>query len=528
MPAKPIQGRPEISLAVPPDTFLPLPDKSPKGRLVVVSNRGPSPGKQSPKGGLAVALEETLRTTGGMWFGWSGRAAEDQGVECTAQRGYELASINLTRAQVAGYYECFANGALWPLFHGRTDISSFENEDYRVYREVNSLFAERLSSCLRPDDTVWIHDYHLIPLGGFLRRLVPTVRIGFFLHVPFPQGDLLSTLPCAGELLRDLTQYDLVGVQTQNDLRNLKAAFQRIGAARVDDGELLHEGRRFSVGSFPIGIDGRHFAALASSGPARRLIARLQGAFDASTLIVGAERLDYSKGLVHRFRAFEMLLKAEPELRGSVTLVQIAAPSRENVPDYLAIRRELETLSGRINALHAHLDWVPLRYFNQAFSQTRLAALFRLSRVGLVTPLRDGMNLVAKEYVAAQDADDPGVLVLSRFAGAAEQMTEALIVNPHDREAMAAAMKAALVMPLEERQRRWRALARGVWEDDVHAWSHNFLERLTAPAAARTEPVLPAVTGAGVAAEARTPAAGRPVAAIAKGMSRSNHHARTR
>lgn len=451
-------------------------------RIVIVSNRVPKPeAAEIDTGGLAIGLRQVLEETGGLWFGWSGRISEAPNRTPSLQHTapFALATIDLCEREHAGYYAGFANRSLWPLLHGRVDLMRFDAAEWATYRSVNDTFACKLVSLLRPRDHVWVHDYHLILLGQSLRRLGVDAPLGFFLHVPFPAPDVLSALPCHEDLIRALSAYDLVGFQTENDLHNFhEFVIQRLGGSVSDAGTVQACGRQFRTGTFPIGIDAERFSALAESREVEKLCRHMQPCFGDSKGIVGVDRLDYTKGLLHRLRAFERLLETAPNCHRRAFLVQIAAPSRIAVPEYSDLRSELEALSGRINARHADLDWTPVRFLNRAVTPARIAGLFRLSRVGLVTPLSDGMNLVAKEYVAAQPADDPGVLVLSRFAGAAEQLKAALVVNPHDVDGVARALRDALEMPLEERRDRWTEMMTGLRTHDIHDWQKRFVQQL--------------------------------------------------
>ena len=350
---------------------------------------------------------------------------------------------------------------------------------YIAYRRVNRLFAERLASYLRDDDLVWIHDYHLIAMGEELRQLGVKCRLGFFLHIPFPSAEVYMTMPWHDRLMQALCAYDLIGFQTSNDLRNFHDYLYREGIGYgLADGLVQAFDRTLRAQDFPIGIDAEEFAQMALSAEAVRTSQRLSRSLLGRKLIIGVDRLDYSKGIPERLRAYETLLQNYPEQRRQVTLVQISAPSREDVPEYAEIRSQVEATAGRINGRFSEFDWAPLRYINRGFTRRTLAGFFRLSRVGLVTPLRDGMNLVAKEYVAAQPEDDPGVLILSRFAGAADELEGAIIVNPYDLEAVAEAMHLGLTMPLEERQDRWRRLFAQIKEHDVVRWRRRFVEAL--------------------------------------------------
>ncbi len=447
-------------------------------RLVVVSNRVPFRDVPSGAGGLAVALQAALDKMGGLWFGWSGEIAENPALaaKVTDLNHYSLATLDLTAAEFEGYYEQHANRCLWPLLHGRLDLARFDHASYETYRAVNRRFAAALEPGLVERDLVWVHDYHLIPLGRLLREAGVRAPLGFFLHTPMPPPDTLMALPWAEELIGDLESYDVVGFQTKACVRNFQDAAERLSRAAHDLGAgrpgpvVLHN---------PIGIDTTAFAGLAAAKKVERRCARLRARLEGQSWAVGVERLDYTKGLAERFLAWEQLLDSRPGLQGKVGLLQIAAPSRKTVAEYQTIQRELEWLSGRINGRFGWVDWTPIQFINRAFDHIQLAALYRFCRVGVVTPLKDGMNLVAKEYVASQDADDPGVLLLSRFAGAAEELQEAVLVNPYDTEDLAEGLARAFEMPLAERQERWQAMMKTLRGNDVHRWRQRFLDALT-------------------------------------------------
>ena len=452
-------------------------------RLVVVSNRVTpiSGSKAATAGGLAVGVLAALRETGGIWFGWSGETIEaGTPIPKVVRTGnITYITIDLLQSDFERYYGGFSNRTLWPLFHYRLDLSSFDRDWYVGYRRVNQLFAEQLYPYLRDDDLIWVHDYHLIPLGEELRQLGIASRIGFFLHVPFPSAEVYVALPWHDRLLESLSHYDLVGLQTSNDLRNFHDYLYREGVGYALSDGLVHAfGRTLKAQDFPIGIDTEDFARMATSVEAVRASQRLSRSLLGRKLIIGVDRLDYTKGITERLRAYEALLQNYPRQRGQVTFVQISAPSREEVPEYLEMRRQVEATSGRINGRFSEFDWMPLRYINRGFTRRTLAGFFRLSRIALVTPLRDGMNLVAKEYIAAQSEKDPGVLVLSRFAGAADELDGAVIVNPYDIEAVAEAMHLGLIMSLDERQDRWHRLFAQIQERDIVYWRQRFVEAL--------------------------------------------------
>jgi trehalose 6-phosphate synthase len=452
------------------------------GRLVVVSNRVALP-KQTATGGLASAMRAALKERGGLWFGWSGKLAAHSAEELhrLSDGPIDYVTIDLSRADHDDFYAGFANRTLWPLFHYRPDLVDYQRSHLEGYLRVNAVYADELVKLFDPDDIIWVHDYHLIPLAAMLRERGVRNRIGFFLHTPLPAAALLIALPKHRELLETLASYDLVGLHTARDLRALEDYFlHEVGGAMRPGGRLrAANGRLFRAGVFPISIDTAEVAETARHAATEPGVQQLYESLDGRALIIGVDRLDYSKGLAERFEAFADVLERSPALHSRVTFLQIAPPSRGAVPEYRLIRRELERSAGHINGKFATPEWVPIRYVNQSFPHTLLAGYYRVARVGLVTPLRDGMNLVAKEYVASQDPKNPGVLVLSRFAGAAQELTEALLVNPADTIEVADALERALAMPLRERIARWRSMMDVLQRHDLTAWRNAFLNALT-------------------------------------------------
>lgn len=452
-------------------------------RLVVVSNRVGPVRDTARAGGLAVAIVEALKESGGLWFGWSGEVSEEgsHGALKTETAGrIELATIDLDPAEYRLHYAGYTNRTLWPIFHYRLDLADFDREMDRAYRAVNERFAARLFPLLRPDDVIWVHDYHFLPLAATLRAMGAEHRIGFFLHIPFPVPEILTALPNHAALVRAMLAYDLIGFQTDRDRRSFVRYLQEEEHAAIGGGDSVRaHGRTVIAAAFPVGIDADSFARFAASTEARRQVERTKRILGDGVQIIGVDRLDYSKGLPERFRAYGEMLEAYPDTRNRVSLLQIAPPSREDLDAYIEIRQELEQIAGNINGRYSDFDWIPIRYITRGFQRRTLAGLFRASRVGLVTPLRDGMNLVAKEYIAAQDAEDPGVLVLSRFAGAAEVLDAAMIVNPYNIEAVADTLQRAVHMPVDERRARWHSLCDTVRRNDAAAWRESYLSALT-------------------------------------------------
>ncbi len=452
-------------------------------RLIVISNRVNLPQKSAGGGigGLAVAILDTLKRNGGVWFGWSGNIADDGESDVTIQenKGIIYATIDLTQQDYEEYYNGFANRSLWPLMHYRTDITEYSKKNRTGYQRVNNLFARKLLPLLKEDDILWVHDYHLILLASELRALGWKHRIGFFLHIPWPAREVLLALPGHADLVKSLMDYDIIGFQTKSYVFTLMDYIIREARGAADSSGAVHAYRQHvKVRHFPISIDTEDFTKFAAASKDSAQVRRLKEILRDRKLILGVDRLDYSKGLMQRFHAYEKLLQNYSRRRIRPTFMQIAPPSREDVPEYQHIRSELESEAGRINSHYSDFDWTPIRYLNKGYSRKILSGFYRMSHVGLVTPFRDGMNLVAKEYVAAQDEADPGVLVLSRFAGAAEELDGALLVNPYDWEGMAEALEKALTMPLKERQVRWRQMMDQIQEFDVFRWANDCVKAI--------------------------------------------------
>lgn len=454
-------------------------------RLVVISNRVASSGrKQAVQGGLAVALIAALEKAGGVWFGWNGKVTRYPGKEPELRRDGKItfATLPLSRRGYNEYYMGFANSSLWPLFHLQLQAFEYDRAWREGYERVNRHFARKLLPLIDGDEIIWVHDYHLIPLAQELRNAGVDQPLGFFLHIPFPPFEVLRALPGYESLLQALCHYDLLGFQTETDRHSfLHAMAEACPDLRVTEETITAWGRTVQVRTFPIGIHVDEVVEMAERGrrstQTRRLQSRLLNHRD---LIIGIDRLDYSKGLPERFRAFQRLLERYPGNRGNVEFLQIAAPSRTDVPQYEEIRERLNTLAGQINSRFSEYDWIPLHYLNKAFARSTVMGFLSISRVGLVTPLRDGMNLVAKEFAASQDPGDPGVLVLSSLAGAAQELRDALIVNPYDVDEVAEALSTALTMPLAERSERWHAMLEVLKRHDVFRWADDFLECLAA------------------------------------------------
>jgi trehalose 6-phosphate synthase len=440
-------------------------------RVVLVSNRVADQQHAPQAGGVVVALAGIGRARDTLWFGWSGEIKPADEVNVPNLRP-ATATVPLTEDEHQGYYLGYANSVLWPVFHNRLDLAQFEAGFFERYREVNRRLAALLHPMLRPDDIIWVHDYHLIPFADELRRLGVENPIGFYLHIPFPPWQTFMAIPEHQQLARALSAYDLIGLQTKADVANIVSYLENGVLGRiVPDGRIRAFERLITVASFPVGIDVAYFARARREGG-------LVQAGGAVSRIIGIDRLDYTKGLPQKFKAFGRFLERYPQYQRQVVLTQIAPPTRESVEAYSDIRNQLETLAGSINGRFGELDWVPIHYIHRSTPRRRLPGIYRSSRIGMVTPLRDGMNLVAKEYVAAQDPADPGVLILSRFAGAAEELREALVVNPYNVEETADAIRFALEMSLAERCRRHEAMLAELRCHDSADWCRSFLASL--------------------------------------------------
>ncbi len=431
-----------------------------------------------------MGVLSALAEHGGIWFGWSGRTTESEpGDTKRMQSGkIEFITVDLNEKDFDGYYNGFSNNSLWPLLHFMLGYFSFRRSQYAAYCRVNDFLSRRLTPILEADDLIWVHDYHLFPLGASLRQAGIDQPIGFFLHVPFPNFDVLRTLPCYTQILSALAAYDVVGFQTDRDLWSFQDCMTQpeIGGRLHDDGRITVFGRTFKAEVFPIGIDVEECQRVAVENLDNKELMRLGASLEYRKLIIGVDRLDYSKGLELRFRGFETLLETYPATRGRVSFMQIAPPTRAGVRTYDRIREDLEKAAGNINGRYAEVDWIPIRYLNRGYSRELLMAIFRRAAVGLVTPIRDGMNLVAKEYVASQDPKDPGVPVLSTLCGAARELTDAVLVNPFDRQGVADGLQKAIEMPLNERRAIHASMLAILKKNDIHAWTRRFIDSLSA------------------------------------------------
>jgi trehalose 6-phosphate synthase/phosphatase len=468
------------------------------GRLIVVSNRLPLTLRGSAAGwvgepsagGLVTALGPVLQRTGGLWVGWPGDASErpdparqEALAQWERERGF--AAVGLPRGLSGRFYQGYANQTLWPLFHQFPSRVEYDPSGWTAYREANERFRDAVLSRLRPGDTVWVHDYHLMLLPRLLREAAPDAPVGFFLHVPFPSSDVFRILPRRDELLNGLLGADLVAFQTHGHLQHFRSSLLRVLGVSSHMDRVAVDGRSVRLEALPIGISPESFVGLLEEDrAARSALAALRRRFQGKRLLLAVDRLDYTKGIPERLRTFRRLLEAAPELRGQAVLVQVAVPSRDRIPRYRELSEQVNGLVGEINGSFGSPEWTPVVYIRRSVPRADLVALYAASDVGWVTPLRDGMNLVAKEYVACQKGGS-GVLVLSEFAGAAAEMGEAVLVNPYDEDRTAAAVRRALALPAEERHERMAALHRRVTRNNAFAWGDRFLGALSSAVEAR-------------------------------------------
>lgn len=464
-------------------------------RLIVVSNRLPIVLNRTQEGwdvepgsgGLVTAMEPVLRERGGLWVGWPGVVDyEDVDLDrlLTDEVGikdYQLKPVKIPAEARDKYYYGFSNETLWPIFHDLQSRSKFDPSYWRAYLDVNRTFAEVIAEVQKPNDFIWIHDYHLMCAAQALRELGVTSTLAYFLHIPFPPPDIYVKLPWRSEILEALLQYDLLGFQTVRDQRNFVQCIAEMnGEIEVSgSGQLVtvrYGGRSVRVGAFPISIDYQDFATRAASNEVAKKVGQLRQHLPDTHIMLGVDRLDYTKGLPFKLEAFRNALERYPELRGDVVLVQVVVPSREDVPEYNELKTQIEQLVGEINGQFTQSGWVPIHFIYRSLDQDDLLAYYRTAETVLATPLKDGMNLVSKEYCASS-IEERGALILSEFAGSASQLGEwALLVNPYDVEALADKIHEAYHMPSDERQRRMRHLRAAVEEKDIFWWVRSFLQ----------------------------------------------------
>jgi trehalose 6-phosphate synthase/phosphatase len=464
-------------------------------RLLVVSNRLPvaflqEGAKWSTKrteGGLATAMTPIMKRTGGVWLGWSGTKGDIPAEALQQLRQDEACiAVDLSAELIRKFYDGHANEVLWPLLHSFPLKLHFNPENWEAYIEANRRYCAAVRNEFRPGDRIWVHDYHLMLLPGMLREVLPDVAIGFFLHTPFPASDIFAMLPRGEELLVGMAGADLLGFQTHHDLQHFRTSMKRLAGIDTAIDRIEISGRNVRLRALPIGIAPHEFAEISGDSETEDHLQRLRAEYDGKKMILAVDRLDYTKGIQQRLRTFRRLLHSEPSLIGKVVMLEIAVPSRENVDAYQSLRSEINELISEINGDFGKPEWSPIVYVHRGLSKQELVAAYRLADVAWVSPLRDGMNLVAKEYIACHPEGD-GVLVLSSFAGAAAEMTEALLVNPLDEERTAWTVARALGMPDREKRRRTNALYERVIRNDVFAWGDQFLESLEEAASTRHE-----------------------------------------
>ncbi len=457
---------------------------SPPFRLVIISNRGPYLLHITPQhirrektiGGLVTSLLPMIEAQGGIWIAWgdpAGRYASGP------RHLFDLRYIGLTPDQVKGYYQGFANNALWPLCHYFLGRVHYDEEEWQVYEQVNTKFAETTLQEATDEAVLWVHDYHLALVPCHLRRERPYARIAFFWHIPFPAAELFSTLPWRERLMESLLACDLIGFHIPEYAENFIETAVEVLGARAEGDCVFYAGRTTRVLARPIGIDSHAVNREARSPRTEERVRRLRQTLDGQKLILGVERMDYTKGICERLQAMERLLERQSELHGAVSLIQIVTPSRMGLAAYRRKKREIDEMVGRINGRFSDGFWMPVRYLYRSVSPAELIAYYRAADIALVTPLRDGLNLVAKEYVAAR-VDGDGVLILSEFAGVARQLPEALLVNPYNIAGMVTALLQALEMPPEDQRRRMRAMQERVEAQDISWWAKEFLGHMTA------------------------------------------------
>ncbi len=455
--------------------------------LLVLSNRLPelrsvdSPARSRNVGGLVSALAPVLEKRRGIWLGWSGRtradaSAQDIGLS-TAEGGLSLAWVDFPETWHRHYYNGLCNSALWPLFHSFPSRMKISHDDWAAYEAANEAFAALAVRLVGPRATIWAHDYHLLLLGARLRAHGHTGPLASFQHVPFPPPDIFFLLPWAGRLLESMVEFDLVGFHTPSYVDNFLRCAATLPGARVEGSRVFAHGRSVVAGAFPLGVIPEQFQESGDGGPDEEISGLVRSLGDAR-LVLGVDRLDYTKGIPERLEAFGRFLELHPEWRRKACLVQLSVPSRADIPEYVDQRRMVENIVGRVNGEQGEADWVPIRYLYRSYARRQLSELYRAAHVGYVTPLRDGMNLVAKEFIAAQDPTSPGVLLLSRFAGAAEELKSALLTNPWDPEGTAHDLLRALTMPVEERVSRHADLLRVVSGTTALTWAEGFLTAL--------------------------------------------------
>lgn len=453
-------------------------------KLIVLSNRVSLPNPDThAAGGLAVALQDALDTLGGIWLGWNGeKISDDQDNQFSVQSKLDVHYMTcpLKEYQYQSFYSGYSNSVLWPGMHHRGDLIDLENCDYDVYQEVNLLFAQKLVQIASPDDIIWIHDYHFFSVAHHCRQLGMKNRIGFFLHIPFAPLEIWEKIQEAKLLLGHLCEYDVIGLQTERDQSICTHVLRNYAGATQIDAEIMTLNQNLTrVKCYPIGVNPQSIQEISKlSQPEISAFFDAKDYKDVKT-IIGVDRIDYSKGLIERFNAFETFLERHPEFHQLITDIQVACPCRMEIPAYEALFEDLNLKMNQINQEYSQDKWQPINFTHDTLGHDSLMQLYRFADICWVSSLRDGMNLVAKEYIAAQDVNDPGVLILSKYAGSAEQMPEAILVDPEDRQAMVKALEQAFNMSKTERLERFQQLIQGINDFDIIDWRNAFLKDLS-------------------------------------------------
>jgi trehalose 6-phosphate synthase/phosphatase len=456
-------------------------------RVILVSNRLPvtiSRGRGNTQtlnmsaGGLVTGLSPLHSKSDGIWIGHPGEAPNDDIRRQLQER--RLVPVDVPAREYHAFYEGYSNGAVWPLFHYFVERCEFDPAQFEAYRKVNERFADKVAEVAEPGDLIWVHDYQLMLLPELLRQRIPDARIGFFLHIPFPSSETFRVLPQRSRILRGLLGADLIGVHTYEYADNLQRSFRRLLGLESSGGTVLYSGRTVRIQTHPIGIDVDELREAAFSAKAERYLLDLKRRIGERQVVLGVDRLDYTKGLPLKLEAWRKLLERSPRWRRNAVLIQIAVPSRENIESYSQQKSHVEQLVGEINGLYGSPGRIPIHYMYQSVPREELGALYRLADMAFVSPVRDGLNLVAKEYVACRD-DGGGVLALSEFAGAASELGESLRINPWDIEGTASQIERGLEMDFGERQERMRPMYQRVSLNDVHRWVERFMDSLTQP-----------------------------------------------
>lgn len=453
-------------------------------KLIILSNRVSLPNSHRPAaGGLAIALQDTLKDIGGIWLGWNGNNIPDGFVPEFSHKQYnnvDYITCPLQNSQYNKYYCGFANNTLWPAMHDRADLIQFNQDEYNVYQQVNLFFSEKLAKISEPQDIIWVHDYHFLSVAKYCRKLGMKNRIGFFLHIPFAQLNMWQSIPTAHSIIKDLSQFDIIGLQTESDQRLCTQVFNHfLDRKSVDPYIANYQEHSTLIKSYPIGVNPEQIQNVAQKNdPKIQSFFDFKGSSSKHKTIIGVDRIDYSKGLLERFNAFESFLHKHPEYYKQVTDLQIACPCRMDIPVYEDLYRQLKNKVNHINKVFSQDDWLPVNCIHETLTHELIMKIYRLADVCWVTSLRDGMNLVAKEYVASQDPDNPGVLILSKYTGAAEKMSESILIDPQDQNSMIHALETALKMSRNERLERYQQLIKSIKNYDVNDWRDAFLKDL--------------------------------------------------